>query len=242
MAKPTSSTHNSQAEQRDTLAALQAVVARLEAENQAYASQLVEHEKALSEKDQLLAERQQRIEYLQEQLALLLSKRYGRQSEQLKHLQDQLFDEAELETEIRETEAALAEALQQSSDAEPGAEDSTDPNKPEADPATPISPPKRRPLPAHLKRVEIDVDVSDEDKQMMGDDWVRVGYETSEKLAVRDREYYVKQIRRAKYVRKADMDTGAPEAPIGPDEPVGIKVAPPLPTILPKAMADASQG
>ena len=58
MVKPTSTTHNSQAEQRDTLVALQAVVARLEAENQAYASQLVEHEKALSEKDQLLAERQ----------------------------------------------------------------------------------------------------------------------------------------------------------------------------------------
>ena len=43
-----------------------------------------------------LESRQATIEYLQEKLALLLSKRYQAQSEQLKAIQGQLFDEAEL--------------------------------------------------------------------------------------------------------------------------------------------------
>jgi hypothetical protein len=31
-------------------------------------------------------------------------------------------------------------------------------------------------LPAKLRRVEIEIDVSPEEKQMMGDDWVLIGY------------------------------------------------------------------
>lgn len=229
MGKAASTSHHTATDQRDPLAALQATVARLEAENQAYS-------KRLAEQDRLLAERQNRIDCLQEELALLRSKRFGRQSEQLKHLQGQLFDEAELEAAIRELEAALAEAEQTNENSEADA-------SPEADTASakPKPKPKRNPLPAHLKRVDVFVDVSDEDKQMMGDDWVLVGYETSEKLAVREREHYVKRIQRAKYVRKAELDNdGDPEAPIAPDDAAGIKVAPPMPAILPKAIADAS--
>lgn len=267
MGNTATSTQKTTANQHDTLIALQATVARLsshdqdaaraigehlQAHEQALAAQEQAHQQALAEKDQayqralaekdrLLTERQHHIDYLQEQLALLRSKRFGRQSEQLKHLQGQLFDEAELERAIRETEEALAAALEDGDDEaesdEASSQTATDTDKPAAKPR-----PRRKPLPAHLRRVDVEVDVSDDDKQMMGDDWVLVGYETSEKLAVHDREYYVKRIKRAKYVRKSEHPGAAdqPEAPIAPDEPAGIKVAPPMPAILPRAIADAS--
>lgn len=260
MGKTATSTQKTTANQHDTLIALQATVARLSSHDEAVARELAEqlqahqqavaeqeraHQQALAEKDRLLTERQHHIEHLQEQLALLRSKRFGRQSEQLKHLQGQLFDEAELEKTIRETEEALAAALQEGDDqGEDGTTDSssaaqTDTDKPAAKPC-----PRRKPLPAHLRRVDVEVDVSDEDKQMMGDHWVLVGYETAEKLAVHDREYYVKRIKRAKYVRKKDHNDHSgdsqSDAPIAPEETAGIKVAPPLPAILPRAIADAS--
>jgi hypothetical protein len=49
------------------------------------------------------------IHYLNERLAILLSKRYRAQSEQLKHIQGQLFDEAELEQAIADTLQAIEE-------------------------------------------------------------------------------------------------------------------------------------
>jgi len=73
-------------------------------------SALAEKDKALSEKEQTILNKQATIDYLHEQLSLLRSKRYQRQSEQLKSLQCQLFDEAELEQAIREAEEALAKA------------------------------------------------------------------------------------------------------------------------------------
>jgi len=78
--------------------------------------------------------------------------------------------------------------------------------------------------------VHIDIDVSDDEKQCMGDEWEQIGWEESEQLACQEREYYVKRYRRAKYVRRsADKDkTG------------GIRVAPVQPVILPRAMVDAS--
>jgi transposase len=101
--------------------------------------------------------------------------------------------------------------------------------------------PKRKPLPDHLARVDIQVDVSAEDKQMMGDDWVHIGFETSEQLAVNQRQYFVKRICRAKYIRKssgneAQARNADTDSRIGSD----IKVAPPAPVILPKSIADAS--
>jgi hypothetical protein len=95
-------------------------------------------------------------------LNILLSKRYRAQSEQLKYIQGQLFDEAELEREIAETRKALDE-LQNSSARSTGQE-------------PPKQKPKRKPLPDHLRRVGIIVDVSDEDKQAMGDDWTCIGF------------------------------------------------------------------
>ena len=94
--------------------------------------------------------------------------------------------------------------------------------------------PKRSPLPENLRRVHVDVDISVEDKQAMGDKWSFVGWETSEQLACQEREYFVRSIRRAKYVKNQKDKTA------GAINTQGIKVAPVLPVMLPKAIADAS--
>lgn len=190
-------------------------------------SALAEKDKVLSEKEQTLLDKQATIDYLHEQLSLLRSKRYQKHSEQLKSLQCQLFDEAELEQAIRETEAALAKAQAEQPVKHQGIE------KP-----IPKVKPKRKSLPDHLKRVDIIIDVSEEDKHRMGDEWEAVGHEVSEQLAVQDRQYYVKRYLRVKYVSKqAPQDTLA-IAQAHHDG--GIKVAPRPAVILPKALADAS--
>ena len=75
--------------------------------------------------------------------------------------------------------------------------------------------------------------VSDEDKQAMRDEWTCIGHETSEQLAVQQREYYVKVIQRKKYVRNRSADQDEEQAP-------GIRVAPAAKVILPRSLADAS--
>lgn len=183
---------------------------------------------ALNESSKCLKIKDNYIEQLEERLGLLLSQRYQARSEQLNHLQTQLFDESELEQAIQDVQTALEEA-QSASPA----------NKTESKPKPPHkTAPRRESLPSHLPRVEIVIDVSDEDKQMMGDDWVLVGYETSEQLAVKQCEYFVKHFKRAKYVlndapKKAQQTTQTKQVN-------GIIVAPRPLVILPKALADAS--
>jgi transposase len=188
--------------------------------------QLAQHQKLIEnqqtqiqQQQSEIATYQSEIAYLQERLNILLSKRYQAQSEQLKYIQGQLFDEAELEQEIAETRQALDE-LKRRSDQQPGSSTDSSPK------------PKRKTLPSHLRRVEVIVDVSDEDKQAMGDAWSCIGHESSEQLAVQQREYYVKVIKRKKYVRNA----GATDEASG----AGIRVAPPAKVILPRSLADAS--
>jgi transposase len=185
---------------------------------------LAQKEQALLEKEQAIVDKQATIDYLQEQLSLLRSKRYQKQSEQLRTLQCQLFDEAELEQAIRETEAALAKAQAEQADK------NKDIKKP-----IPKDTPKRKPLPDHLKRVDIIIDFDAEDKHLMGEAWEAVGHEISEQLAVQQRQYYVKRYLRVKYARKQDQSCGAPTC-----SEHHIKVAPRPAVILPKALADAS--
>jgi transposase len=187
---------------------------------------LAEKDKALLKKEQALQDQQATIDYLQEQLSLLRSKRYQQQSEQLRTLQCQLFDEAELEQAIRETEAALAKAQ---------AEQAV--NQPLEKPA-PQDKPKRKPLPDHLKRVDIIIDFDAEDKHLMGEAWEAVGHEISEQLAVQQRQYYVKRYLRVKYARKQIPQDESRGAPAFSEH--NIKVAPRPAVILPKALADAS--
>lgn len=178
----------------------------------------------LSVHRQLLSDRDNEIAVLNEKLSLLLAKRYRYSSEKSNRLQGSLFDEAELEVAI----AALEEQLSSSSA-------STDKNKPSgSSPRSSSSPserPKRKPLPSHLRRVTIDLDCSDEEKARMGDGWTLIGWETSEQLAVQEREYYVKQLRRAKYVKNTANADGAKAT---------LKLAPAAAVILPKSRVDAS--
>jgi len=125
-----------------------------------------------------------------------------------------LFDEAELEALIGDLETEVEQAGTAS--AKPTPKTSRQDK------------PKRRPLPAHLKRVERIIDLSEADRQALGEGWVRIGYDTSEQLAVIPRQYYVIHTKRAKY---APLDDGAGQ---------GIRIAPRPDQILPKSIAHSS--
>jgi len=186
--------------------------------------QLNDKTEQLSVSDELIAERDQLIAELEEKLALLLAKRYLRSSEKLSAVQLKLFDESELEQAIAEVEKELQAAAASPEKKNTAGSDSGT--------TTPKPKPRRKPLPEHLRRVELIVDVSDEEKARMGDDWVQIGFEESEQLAVHDREYYVKRLKRCKYVRKEKASSET--------ESVAIKVAPPAKVMLPKSQVDAT--
>ena len=198
-------------------------------QQQLLSSQLEAHNKEIEQRDKQLelrdikiAKRDELIADLEERLALLLAKRFGRSSEKLNDKQMRLFDETELEQAI----AALKKELQ--AEAEPEEEEEEEgKSKRKAN----KSQPKRELLPDKLRRIDIIVYVDEDEKAHMGEDWEMIGYEGSEQLAVRDREYFVKRYRRCKYVRKQ----GEPE-PTEHD----IKVAEPTPVILPRSLVDAT--
>ena len=183
----------------------------------------IESELALNR--ELLEERDKEIVRLQEQLTLLLAKRYLHSSEKLDGIQGQLFDESELQQEIAELEQQIADAIERKNTA----------SSKNTSSSRPAAPPARKALPDHLRRVDIEVSVSDEDLQMMGDEWELIGYEFSEQLAVHEREYYVKRYKRAKWIRKHRKDSGQ----YVPGEH-DIRVAPPAPVMLPRSLVDAT--
>lgn len=204
---------------------------------------LEEQEVALSEqqalielKNKQIAEQEESIEWLQERLNLLLAKRYKHSSEKDNDEQLNLLDKEELDAAIAEAQRQLDEAQAAMDKADQNAAPSDKPGdgKPKKGKGGSAgrNPPKRDKLPDHFRRVTVDVDVSDEKKQAMGDQWIQVGWETSEQLAVQEREYFVKLIRRAKYIRVCADEQG--------HNTQGIQVAPTLPVILPRAIADAS--
>jgi len=205
---------------------------------------LAEQEAALSEqqtlielKDKQLAEQEESIAWLQERLNLLLAKRYKHSSEKDNDQQLSLLDKKELDAAIAEAQRQLDEAQAAMDKADQNAEPGDKPQDGKPKKGKGGSPanrnrPRRDKLPEHLRRVTVDVDVSDEKRQAMGDQWVQIGWETSEQLAVQEREYFVKQIRRAKYIRVCADEQG--------HNTQGIQVAPTLPVMLPRAIADAS--
>jgi transposase len=165
-----------------------------------------------------LQEREQRIEQLLEYIELLRRKRFGPSSDRVAEGQLALFDEAELEALIEALEGDLAAAAKESLPKDTATQE-------------PKRKPVRRPLPAHLPRVEHVLDLSEEEKAAMGGDWVAIGYDVSEQLAVIPRQYYVVAYKRTKYAPCNDEVPGA-EA--------GVKIAPRPAQILPKSIAHSS--
>lgn len=74
---------------------------------------LEEHQRKITRRDSTIQSLEQEVAYLNERLQVLLSKRYQAQSETLKSIQGQLFDEAELEQAIQEAQAELEQVQQQ---------------------------------------------------------------------------------------------------------------------------------
>jgi transposase len=126
-----------------------------------------------------------------------------------------LFDEAELNVLLEELDAQIAEAKA----------------PPRSERTEPKQTPKRKPLPAHLPRVERILDLPEEEQAAIAATHVRIGFDESEQLGVLPKQYYVIKIKRAKYAPiHADM--------VGAE--AGIRIAPRPAQILPKAIAHSS--
>lgn len=170
-------------------------------------------------KSSALNKKEQQIEQLLDYIQLLRQKRFGRSSEKISPDQCRLFDESELEQLLVELDEQVAE------------DESTEKDTPSIKPNTQKKKPVRRPLPADLKRIEKIIDVSEEEKAVMGKNWTLIGYETSEQLAVIQRQHYVVVTKRAKYAPVNESLAGADQ---------GIKIAARPNQIIPKSIADAS--
>jgi len=172
---------------------------------------------SLKEKERAITEKSQRIEQLLDYILLLRKRQFGSSSDRPNQDQFNLFDEAELEQLF----AAFDLPLSPDSEEPPAKEKAAGERKK----------PIRRPLPAHLDRIEKIIDLSDEEKVAMGDDWVFIGYDTSEQLAVIPRQHYVIAYKRAKYVPNNEDVQGADES---------VKIAPRPNQIIPKSIAHSS--
>jgi transposase len=174
---------------------------------------------ALEQQTSTLEQHVQRIDQLLDYIELLRRKRFGPSADRIPASQLGLFDEAELEALIGKLQAELPADTPKQSDTDTG------------EPKPPKRKPVRRPLPSHLPRVERIIDLSDEDKASLGEDWTFIGYDTSEQLAVIPRQSYVIEYKRAKYVARDEDVPGAE---------VGVKIAPRSAQILPKSIAHSS--
>ena len=176
-----------------------------------------EKERVIVENERALTEKAQRIEQLLDYILLLRKRQFGAKADRVNKEQVSLFDEAELEQLLAELDIP--------SDADEN--ESGSQKKAKGEKKKPV----RRPLPADLDRIEKIIDLSDQEKAAMGDDWTFIGYDTSEQLAVIPRQHYVIAFKRAKYAPNNDEVAGAEQ---------GIKSASRPDQILPKSIAHSS--
>jgi len=179
-----------------------------------------EKEQVIVENEHALTEKAQRIEQLLDYILLLRKRQFGASSDRTNKNQASLFDEAELEQLLAELDLP----------ADPD-EDKSAPQKKATDEQDEKKKPVRRALPANLSRIEKIIDLSDEEKAAMGEDWTFIGYDTSEQLAVIPRQHYVITFKRAKYAPNHDAVAGVEQ---------GIQIAPRPDQILPKSIAHSS--
>ncbi len=175
-----------------------------------------ENAQVIALNEQALSEKSQRIEQLLDYILLLRKRQFGAKADRPHKDQISLFDEGEMEQLLAEL------GLADDPDEAPAAAKKANGEKKK---------PVRRALPANLNRIEKIIDLSDEEKAAMGDDWTFIGYDTSEQLAVIPRQHYVITYKRAKYAPDNDEVAGAED---------GIRIAPRPEQMLPKSMAHSS--
>ena len=173
-------------------------------------------EQTIAEKERILNEKTQRIEQLIDYVLLLRKRQFGASADRPNKDQFNLFDEAELEQLLAELDIP-----------EPVEPKPAPPAKSSVERKQPV----RRALPAHFERIEKIIDLSDEEKSAMGDEWVLIGYDTSEQLAIIPRQYYVIEYKRAKYVPQHDEVAGTEQ---------GVRIAPRPQQLIPKSIAHHS--
>lgn len=156
-------------------------------------------------------------ETLEEKLRLAIFKRFGRSSEQSSEdtSQAHLFSEAE--------------------DTEYPAEEDT----PEEDDVITVAThtkkkPGKKPIDAKHPRFEREIDISGDDKQCAcGQEMVRIGEETTERINVIPEQIWVDRIVRPKYACHQCEGSGDESKP-------AVRIAPVEPTVVPKGIASAS--
>jgi transposase len=155
-----------------------------------------------------------RIEFLEERLRLLQNELFRRSSEK-RPSQDEDGRQLHL---FNEAEAAVLEE-------EPAKEEISVP-------AHTRTKPKRKPLPDHLPRVEVIVDIAEEEKVCgCGTPLSRIGEEVSEKLDIIPATVRVLRTIRPKYACKACEGVES--------EGKTVKIAEPSPEMVPKGLATA---
>ena len=164
--------------------------------------------KLAGEKRELL----KRVDILDEKVAWLTAKLFGRSSEKLsaeEQEQLRLFDESEVGAQEADTDSELTV------------------------PAHTRRRAKREPLPEAFPRDEVIVDIEEEEKHCgCGADLVRIGEETSEKLDVIPPRVRVTRTIRPKYACKACEGSGDEEKP-------AVRIAPMPPAVIEKGIATA---
>jgi transposase len=168
---------------------------------------------SLQKKDNLLQQKDEQIEQLLMTIHLLRHKQFGRSSEAFNPDQLQIFDETQLDELLKPDDEPMPVIAEQDT------------------PVPPKSKPRRKPLPEAYTRIENIIDVSDDDKAAMGDDWVLIGYDSAEQIGVIARQHYVIVTKRAKYAPVNDTVAGAEQ---------GIRTAPRPAQIIPKSIAHSS--
>jgi hypothetical protein len=153
----------------DDPAILQGIIGQLNA-------QLAQSERERAEQAALLERPNQRIDQVREYIELLRRKRFGPRADRMPDSQLCRFDETALEALIGELEAALPAGTQTAAAGTPHSAPS------------PKRKPVRRPLPSHLPRLARIRDLPAAEKAALGEDWVFIGYDRSEQLAVIPRQ------------------------------------------------------
>lgn len=181
-------------------------------------------EEAMAQIRELVAAQQsarRTIEAQQHQLEQLIRRVYGAKSEKFNPNQ-MLFDELLLDAD-RGTEQPASAENQTGAAAVDAAEDHDEEEPPRRKPKR--KSPGRLPIPAHLERVVVEVDVPEEDRICLetGEPMIVVGYEESEKLEYSPGRLFVNLYRRPKYAspdRIRGNTTGIVIAPMPDNNPI----------------------